>query len=431
MTVRPALATLALVLATPAAAVSQAQQPMQAAPVPATPAECLQSASDGLNKAVTAAQKAGAFNNANYAAMRGAAQKQAASCAATFSVEKSPSSQLTSLSTLYSYIGDTTNAHRALDRAMEAKDLSARDRATSMIMTISRHNRAANAFAGLVAPSEALVKKIDAFPDSLSDLKIRAHQTMLGQYEYADNDHGIQSHAQAIVTLGRRVNDKRALISAFASLARAAGDFLKPDSALMILDAAERELGSSPEVTRGFERHRTMYRLVGTKATPITGERWLNAPDVPAEIRMGNGKVTLVQFTAHWCAPCRNSYPGMLELAARFAKLPYEVLFVTDLYGNFEGKRMTAEEELAADKTYYVDHHAIPFKVAINSGPKPGQTTADRALTNDGRYAVQGIPEIVIIDKRGIIRQVIIGWDAGNTKRLMAFIDQLQREAAM
>ena len=34
----------------------------------------------------------------------------------------------------------------------------------------------------------------------------------------------------------------------------------------------------------------------------------------------------------------------------------------------------------------------------------------------------------MIIDKRGIIRQIVTGWDQGNTERFSKLIEQLLRE---
>jgi thiol-disulfide isomerase/thioredoxin len=33
-----------------------------------------------------------------------------------------------------------------------------------------------------------------------------------------------------------------------------------------------------------------------------------------------DGAVTLLEFTAHWCGPCRESYPGVNRLRSQFAR---------------------------------------------------------------------------------------------------------------
>jgi len=416
---------LSLVVALAATATALvAQQPIP--PVSGTtPGACLASVSAWRNATFYAARNAG--RTPDYGEVQRAAQAHAAECAAQFSVDAVPAAQLTDLSKLYSFYGDTAGARRAIDRALATPDLTQRQHALAMAEAIRAANHAADPFAGRVARSEELVRQILALPDSLADLKLAAHLQMLGQYEYADVDAGIQEQAAAALTLGRRLRDRSAILTAYRSLARAAADYLHPDSALRILAAARRELGTGKDVDQNLGDLQSLYALVGTPATPIDGTHWINAPDRPDTIALTPGKVWLVQFTAHWCAPCRNSYPGMKALAATFADVPFETVFVTQLYGSFEGKPASVAEELSDDREYYTTHQGIPFRVAINPGGNGPPTPA----SNEERYKVGGIPQIVVIDKRGMIRQIVTGWDAGNTARLTELVERLEREPAV
>jgi thiol-disulfide isomerase/thioredoxin len=405
------------------ATVVAAQQPIPSVSG-TTPSACLASVTAWRNATLFAARNLG--GTPDFGKIQRDAQARAAACAAQFSVDAVPAAQLTDLSNLYAFCGDTAGARRAIDRALTARDLTQRQHAETMLAAIRAANRAADPFAGRVARSEELVRRILALPDSLASLKLAAHLQMLGQYEYADVDAGIQEHAAAALTLGRGLHDRRAILTAYRSLARAAADYLHPDSALRVLAAARRELGAGNDVEQNLGDLQSLYALVGTPATPIDGAHWINAPDRPDTIAITRGKVWLIQFTAHWCAPCRNSYPGMKEVAARFADAPFETVFVTQLYGNFEGGPASPSEELADDRAYYTTRHGIPFRVAIN----PGGTAASTPASNEGRYKVMGIPQIVAIDSRGMIRQIVTGWDQGNTARLTALVDSLVHEPA-
>ncbi|MBL0170577.1 MAG: redoxin domain-containing protein [Gemmatimonadaceae bacterium] len=394
-----------------------------------TPGACTQQANDWLNQRVAELRTQGALTNTSYSPLRAQSQQLATACAAQFSVTTIAPGELAALGALYTFVGDTANARRAVERGLSAPGVAPRERGSAYLQAISMANRAADAFAGYVVRAEELVKLVDAFPDSLVELKLRAHSTMLGQYEYADHDDGIRYHATIVRELGRRTKNTQSILQAYESLARTAADYLHPDSALMILDDAEKELGAAANVKESLGAMRARYMLVGTKATPVVGEHWLNAPDQPGAADVGNGKVTLVQFTAHWCAPCRNSYPGMLELSKYFGSTNYETIFVTDLYGYLgTAKNLSAAEEVAADRTYYAEHHGLPFRIAIARSYAPEFTPAQRAASNDGRYQVGGIPQIVIVDKKGVIRQIVVGWDHGNTARFKAFIERLQAE---
>jgi thiol-disulfide isomerase/thioredoxin len=217
-----------------------------------------------------------------------------------------------------------------------------------------------------------------------------------------------------------------AMASAYSSLARGQGDFLHADSALMILDEADRVFGTAfPDGHRWLDGQREMYRLVGTRATPVEGKWWINASD-GSTLMPGDGKVSVIQFTAHWCVPCKHSYPGMLAMSKHFAGKPVESVLETYLYG-YIGKRMglAPEQEVAADRDYYTGEYGLPFKIAINPTPARGDTTTK---DTERRYAVGGIPQIVVVDQKGIIRATVVGWDMGNEKRLTALIDRILLE---
>jgi thiol-disulfide isomerase/thioredoxin len=308
-----------------------------------------------------------------------------------------------------------------------------------------------NPFAGINPEAERIVAEVDRLPDAVIDRKIDAHERLYGRYDYADIDDGLRDHAQKIMALAQRAlrtnalpmvparearngTPARAAFSsayvamsvAYEGLARAAGDFLHADSALAILDEADRVVSSVfPDAHRGFESQRDMYRLVGTKATPIDGKWWINAPD-GSVYDPGNGKVTVIQFTAHWCVPCRNSYPGFLRMGTRFAGKSFESVMVTDLYGYIGDKsNLTPEQEVAEDRDYYAKHHKLPFKIAISpTRPRGDSGPPD----NNMRYAVGGIPQIIVVDRKGTIRATVVGWDQGNEQRLGALVERLLAE---
>ncbi|MCC6431979.1 MAG: TlpA family protein disulfide reductase [Gemmatimonadaceae bacterium] len=390
-----------------------------------TPSACLTGANDWLNRRVADLRASGTFTNATFSPLRAESVALAAQCATQFSIDRIPPDDLAALGQLYTFVGDTANARRAVERGLIAPGLSPRARGAAYLQAIALANRSADPFAGRVVRAEELVARVDALPDSLIDIKLRAHSSMLGQYEYADVNDGIRDHAIVVRDLARRIKDQPSILQAYVSLARAAADVLHPDSALRILDQADAELGGAEFAKESLGEMRSRYRLVGTKATPIVGEHWINAPDVPGAVPVGQGKVTIIEFTAHWCAPCRNSYPGMLELSKRFPADKFETVLVTDLYGYLGSTKMTAEEEIAADRVYYADHHGLPFRVAIARANGADVSPAQRLASNDARYHVGGIPQIIIVGPDGIIRQIVVGWDHGNTARFTSYIEKL------
>jgi thiol-disulfide isomerase/thioredoxin len=349
---------------------------------------------------------------------------------------------VSALSSVYLYVGDTSRAERIASGVAARTPANEGEQAEILLASMQFANAMADPFAGINEKAEAIVRRIDALSDSMLVKKMAAHSSMLGRYQYADIDDGIQEHAAKLLPLARRAIEVRAfpmtaarpaqgtrkavpsydpaymyLASAYSGLARAQGDNLHADSAIAILDRGDKEIGEAYPYAN-FESDRGMYRLVGTRAATVSGKWWVNALD-GTSVQPGNGKVTIVQFTAHWCVPCKKSYPPMLRLMTKYKGQPVESVMSTGIYGYLGDKQnLTPEQEVAADREYYKEHHGLPFPVAINP----------RGAGADDQYKVGGIPEIVIVDRKGIIRATVVGWDKGNEARFATLIEQLLAE---
>jgi thiol-disulfide isomerase/thioredoxin len=406
-------------------------------PAPGSPAACSKAAADWRTSQVGPAQEAyqkatdatRAELLAKYQATSRAAyaefQKRAAECAATFDVATIPAGQLMELVTLYNTAQDTSGARRATERLLTATDLPPRARGQALLMRMNQEVAKVPSYFGIIDGAERYVAQVDALPDSLSDLKLAAHRSMLGRYEYLDVADGLRTHSLAVIALGKKLNRPQETITGYASLARSYADRLHPDSAMMILDAAEKELGAP--ATASFKDFRNRYALIGTKASEISATWWINTDDRTV-VAPKPGRVSLIEFTAHWCGPCKNSYPGLVGLNEKLKGKAFDGYMVTSLYGYIGTRqKLTPDEEIEADREYFGKEHALPFPVAINPPAKqlPGAYAQPKPDTD---YRVGGIPQIIIVDKQGIIRQIVTGWDQGNTARFSTFIDALLKE---
>ena len=166
--------------------------------------------------------------------------------------------------------------------------------------------------------------------------------------------------------------------------------------------------------------------LVGKPAPALLAEHWFNA--APPSNRLDvSGAVTLIEFTAHWCGPCKESYPGLLRLHERFAAQGLRVVLATRLYGYFgKDRNVSVEKELAADWQLFLLNEKLPFPIAVAMPP------ADTGLNaptdpNARAYFVQPIPQFVLIDAKGIVRRIDLGWDEDYEKALAVSIEKLLR----
>ncbi len=435
---RPARLAVALCAAPIGVGGLAAQRPAAPPPAPGSPAACIADAtvwrSAQTAPALDAYRKATDANRAEllsaYSAASGkatlASQEHAAACATKFDWQVMPAEQLPELIALYEFARDTVATRRATERLLNAPDLPPRARGEALMLGMRQEVAKQSGYFGILDAAEQFVAKIDQLPDLLADIKLAAHQRMLGTYEYLDVADGLRDHATAMIALGKQLNQPNAMISGYSSLARSYADRLHPDSALMVLDRAEKELGAP--ATARFKDFRQRYALIGTRAPEIQAEWWINT-DQPSVRTPRVGRVTLVEFTAHWCGPCKNSYPGISGLAKRFEGRGFDGVMVTSLYGYLGTQRdLTPAQEIEADKIYFGKEHALPFPVAINPPVKQVAGQGYHQPKPDEDYRVGGIPQIIIVDKQGIIRQIVTGWDQGNTERFSALIEKLLAE---
>jgi peroxiredoxin len=125
------------------------------------------------------------------------------------------------------------------------------------------------------------------------------------------------------------------------------------------------------------------------------------APSSMAQLR---GRVVLLDFWASWCGPCRMLAPRLSALKDKFGAQGLTVVGMT-----------TDEAEKAA---VFAERHQMRYGVVVD---KDGDTT--RA------YGVSALPTMILVDKKGIVREVFIGYDPSGDARLEAAVKALLAEA--
>jgi len=111
------------------------------------------------------------------------------------------------------------------------------------------------------------------------------------------------------------------------------------------------------------------------------------------------GKVTLVNFWASWCDPCREEFPHMAELYREFARQDFEIAAISD---DVDRGKMLA----------FVRQFRPPFPILVGGG-RMRQT-----------YHYRGLPYSVLLDRRGRIIERIFGFggaaEFANMRRTIA-----------
>src|SRR5947209_5720187 len=106
------------------------------------------------------------------------------------------------------------------------------------------------------------------------------------------------------------------------------------------------------------------------------------------------GKVTLVNFWASWCDPCREEFPHMAELYREFDRRDFEIAAISD---DVDRGKMRA----------FVQQFRPPFPILVGGG-RMKQT-----------YHYRGLPYSVLLDRRGRVIERIFGFGGADEFRTL------------
>ena len=109
--------------------------------------------------------------------------------------------------------------------------------------------------------------------------------------------------------------------------------------------------------------------------------------DKPQQLSDFRGKVVFLNFWATWCKPCREEMPSMEVLHKNFDKDGLVILAVSI-------DRVTTTKDIPP----FIKGMNLTFPVLIDSWGK-----------TDKPYKRMGVPETFIIDREGVIREIVIG----------------------
>ena len=157
-----------------------------------------------------------------------------------------------------------------------------------------------------------------------------------------------------------------------------------------------------------IRRNATLAALVAALVAPWPA-RSVEVGQVAPEVRLPGasgmtglaalkGKVVYLDFWASWCGPCRQSFPWMNEMQAKYGSRGFQVLAV-----NVDAKREDAEKFLAETPA--------AFNVAFDAH---GETP--RA------YGIKGMPTSVLISAGGKVLYTQAGFREDERKALEASI---------
>lgn len=131
------------------------------------------------------------------------------------------------------------------------------------------------------------------------------------------------------------------------------------------------------------------------------------------------GKVTLLNFWATWCPPCRRELPGLARLAARLADEPRFQLVAVNV-GSGAADDPVA---LAAETAEFLATRGIALD-AWGFGDPVGRVQLSAAV------GLEGIPATFLVGPDGLIRRAWVGFRAGDEAEMAREVFALVKQSA-
>ena len=136
------------------------------------------------------------------------------------------------------------------------------------------------------------------------------------------------------------------------------------------------------------------------RPAPAMTPQVVSGPPVP-DLAALRGRVVLLDFFASWCGPCRVAMPWLDGLQSRLGPRGLSILGVTD-------EAPTVARRTATDT-------GVRYPIASHR-------------TASLRYGVQSLPTLVLLDRRGVVREVYRGIDGAQARQLEALVRRLLAE---
>lgn len=127
----------------------------------------------------------------------------------------------------------------------------------------------------------------------------------------------------------------------------------------------------------------------------------------PVDLGRFQGQVLYVDFWASWCVPCVRSFSFMNALHRELRERGLQVLAIN-------------LDENSEDARAFLSRHPADFTVVVDAG---GQCPES--------FGVLGMPSSYLIDRRGVVRHVHLGFRPGEAEVLRKWVEELLAEPGM
>jgi thiol-disulfide isomerase/thioredoxin len=124
----------------------------------------------------------------------------------------------------------------------------------------------------------------------------------------------------------------------------------------------------------------------------------------PVSLSQYKGQVVMINFWASWCGPCRQEMPVLEKLYAKYKPMGMTMI----------GVNVEPDSSLAAN---WLKSTPVTFPILFDTKSEVSKL-----------YSVPGMPSTVIVDRKGNLRWMHVGYKPGEENEYLDQIRALVRE---
>jgi thiol-disulfide isomerase/thioredoxin len=147
-----------------------------------------------------------------------------------------------------------------------------------------------------------------------------------------------------------------------------------------------------------------MPALAVTPAGPAPQFKLDSMAGKPVSLDQYKGQVVMINFWASWCGPCRTEMPILEKLHAKYKPMGFTMI----------GVNVEPDSSLAAN---WLKTTPVTFPILFDTKSEVSKL-----------YSVAGMPNTVIIDRKGNLRWLHRGYKPGDENEYLDQIRALVRE---
>ena len=209
--------------------------------------------------------------------------------------------------------------------------------------------------------------------------------------------HAIEAYTLAVKSLGTRPVDSD------ARLATAIGAGMEVQAQVSAAQGArseavaylQRELDKykNTSLLKRIQKNINLLSLDGVPAPALDLSETIGRRQPEADAT--KGKVVVLFFWAHWCPDCKNQSPILSKLLAKYRTEGLAIVAPTQRFGYVAGGAPASP----ADELRYIVEIRDKYYSFLADTPVPV------SVANHERYGVSTSPTLVIVDRKGLVRQ--------------------------